>query len=208
MGAAAFGLTEGHSVSSGQRLLTWTRRGLDLALILLVVTCLLTIVLARVVPLTGRSTLVVAGGSMAPALDIGTAVVVEPVEPSSLRVGDLVSLRSGAERAIFTHRITRLIDRDGAVWIETKGDANAGVDPSITPATSVIGRVSVALPKVGYLIALLSAPVGILFVISLGSLLLFAGWIIEAPRPAHQRTADEDGIPGDRPVGAPGPDPA
>ncbi len=185
---------------TGDRLLTWTRRGLDLALVLLVAVCIVTIVIARVVPLTGRSTLVVAGASMVPALDIGTAVVVEPVEPGSLRVGDIVSLRSGPQQAIFTHRITRLVERDGAVWIETKGDANAQIDPSITPASDVVGRVTIAVPKLGYLIALLSAPVGILFVISLGSLLLFAGWILEAPGAARRRTADDE-VPADHPLG-------
>jgi signal peptidase len=176
--------------------------------VLLVATCLLTILIARVVPLTGRSTLVVAGGSMVPALDIGTAIVAEPVDPASLRVGDIVSLRSGPQQAIFTHRITRLVDRDGAVWIETKGDANAAIDPSITPASAVVGRVSVAVPKLGYLVALLSAPIGILFVISLGSLLLFAGWILEAPGEARRRSADDRVIPDDRPVGATDLDPA
>lgn len=194
-------------MTASDRLVTWTRRGLDLALVLLVAICLLTIVLARVVPLTGRATLIVAGGSMVPALELGTAVVVEPVDPASLRVGDIVSLRSGAQRAIFTHRITRVIDRDGAVWIETKGDANADVDPSITPATAVVGRVSVAVPKIGYLIALLSAPVGILFAISLGSLLLFAGWVLEVSGTARRRTADDVPAPGERPVGTPDLDP-
>ena len=190
------------------RFLTWTRRALDLALVLLVASCLATIVIARVAPLTGRSTLVVAGGSMVPALQLGTAVVVEPVDPGSLRVGDIVSLRSGPQQAIFTHRITRLVDRDGAIWVETKGDANADIDPSITPAADVIGRATVAVPLVGYLIALLSAPVGILFVISLGSLLLFAGWILEAPRPTRRRVPGEQPVPADGAVGSVDLDPA
>ena len=41
--------------------------------------------------------------------------------------------RTGA--AIFTHRIVRIAERAGAIWIETKGDANATADPSLTPAT-------------------------------------------------------------------------
>jgi signal peptidase I len=74
----------------------------DAALVLLVALCLLTIALERLVPLTGRTTFVVAGGSMEPAIGIGSAIVVEPVDPHALAVGDVVSLRSGPDRAIFS----------------------------------------------------------------------------------------------------------
>ena len=100
--------------------------------------------------------------------------------PADLAVGDVVSLRSGAGRAIFTHRIVRLAERDGAIWIETKGDANATADPSITPATAVVGRVSMALPGAGYLLTLLSAPVGVLLVLSTGATLMVLSWFLES----------------------------
>ena len=46
-------------------------------------------------------------------------------------------------------------------WIETQGDANAAPDPSLTPATPVIGRVGVAVPYAGYLLTLLSSLPGL-----------------------------------------------
>ena len=97
--------------------------------------------------MTGRQTLIIAGGSMEPALPIGAAVVVEPVPATALAVGDVVSLRTGTElKSIFTHRITRFVARADGLWVETKGDANASVDPSITPASQVIGRVDARDP--------------------------------------------------------------
>lgn len=157
----------------------WLRRAIDLLLIALVALCLLGLVLGRIVPMTGRSTFVVAGGSMVPTIPLGGAVVVEPVAPADLRVGDIVSLRSGEQRAVFTHRIIRIADRDGAVWIETRGDANEAPDPSISPATAVIGRVVVILPLAGFLVALLAIPSGVVFVVSLGLLLLMASWSLD-----------------------------
>jgi signal peptidase len=181
-------------MNSNDSLATWMRGLLDAVLVLLLTLCLLAVVLARIVPLTGRSTLVVAGGSMEPTISIGSAVVLEPVDPGSIRVGEVVSLRSGPAQAIFTHRVTRVVDRDGAIWIETKGDANAEPDPSITAATQVVGRVTVTIPGAGYLIALLSTPRGLMFVVSLGLVLLLVGWLIEVPMPlrrrAGQRSAD------------------
>jgi signal peptidase I len=187
---------------SNDRLATWVRIILDAALVLLITLCLLTIVLARIVPLTGRATLVVAGGSMAPAIGVGTAIVVDPIAPSSLAVGDVVSLRTGGTGVLFTHRVTRVIDRDGAIWIETKGDANAAPDPSITPASQVIGRVGIAIPGAGYLVALLSTPVGLVFVVSLGLILLLAGWLIESPAPARRQVVAERSIREEMPSGA------
>ena len=171
------------------RLASWTRDVCDAALVLLVVLCLLTIALGRVLPLTGRTTLAVAGGSMEPAIHLGSAIVVEPVDPRSLAVGDVVSLRSGPNRAIFSHRIIRVVVRDGAVWIETKGDANAAADPSLTPASQVIGRASATIPMAGYLIALLSSLHGIVFVVSLGLVLILAASLVEGLVPARRRSA-------------------
>jgi signal peptidase I len=176
-------------MTTNTRIALWAREAIDAALILLVTLCLLTIALGRVLPLTGRTTLAVAGGSMEPAINLGSAIVVEPVDPRSLAVGDVVSLRSGPNRAIFTHRIIRVVVRDGTVWIETKGDANAAADPSLTPASQVIGRAVVTIPGAGYLIALLSSLHGIVFVVSLGLVLILAAFLVEGTVPARRGNA-------------------
>ena len=165
--------------------ITVLRRLLDGLLFALVAVSLGVLVLGRVVPLLGHPTLVVAGPSMEPTLPLGAAVVLDQVPTSSLAVGDVVSLRSGAERAIFTHRITRLAEQDGVLFIETQGDANQAPDPSLTPAAAVIGRVVVEIPYAGYLLTLYSSVSGILFVLSTGLALLFLGIFLEpagAPR--------------------------
>ncbi len=55
------------------------RRTVDVLIVGLVALVLLALFLGRVVPLTGRETLIIAGGSMEPTLPIGSAVVIEPV---------------------------------------------------------------------------------------------------------------------------------
>ncbi len=170
----------------------WVRRALEGALIVVVGLCLFGLFLGRVVPLTGRATFVVAGGSMEPAIPLGAAVVVAPAQTRDLVVGDVVSLRSGAERAVFTHRIIRIAERDGAVWIETKGDANTTVDPSITLASAVIGRAELTIPYAGFLVALLSIPSGVVFLMSLGVVLLMASWALDRG-PSDAEAIDDAG---------------
>ncbi len=162
---------------------------IDLAVLAVVVIGLGGVVLGRGLPLIGHPVFVVAGPSMVPAIDVGAAVVLETVAPDDLRVGDVVSLRSGSARAVFTHRIVRIAERDGSIWLETKGDANAKSDPSITPASDVIGRVVVALPVAGYALTVLTAPSGVVFILSTGTLLLLAGWWLESIARDHRDRA-------------------
>lgn len=164
-------------------------RLVDLALIAVVAVGLSSVVIGRVLPMLGHPVYVVAGPSMEPAIRVGSAVILDRVAGADLAVGDVVSLRSGAGRAIFTHRIIRLAERDGTLWLETKGDANEASDPSITPASAVIGRVGVSVPYAGYLIALLSTVPGVVLVLSTGALLLALGWWLDGITAERRRTA-------------------
>ena len=156
------------------------RRVLDALLLALIIVVLTTLVVARVVPaLTGAPTFVVGGGSMEPSIHLGSMVVDRPVPSSDLAVGDVVSIKVGPGQTVFTHRIIRLVPRDNGLWIATKGDANATADPSLVPATAVVGREEAVIPWLGYVVQLLSNVVGVAFLVSLGVLTLVGAWALE-----------------------------
>jgi signal peptidase len=134
------------------------------------------VVLGRLLPAAEHPVYIVAGPSMGEALPVGSAVVLDQVAPDDLVPGDIVTLQSGPQRAVFTHRIVRIVERDGATWIETRGDANPTADPSITPASAVVGRVAVAIPEAGYVLMLLSTIQGVVLILAVGGLLLALGW--------------------------------
>jgi signal peptidase len=196
----AFGFPEGARVTIAARI---ARRVLELGLAGLAVGILATVVLVRGVPLTGRHVLVVGGGSMEPVLSLGSAIIVEPIPVSSLAVGDIVTIRVGPDQAIFTHRITRLVHRPDGLWIETKGDANASTDGSIIPATSVEGRLVMAIPRIGYVVAGLSQPSGLAAALGMAGLLLALIMLLDGPsvaapapaRPTRRLIAEPAGIP-------------
>jgi signal peptidase len=162
------------------RVTATTRRLLDAVLIVLILVVVFGVILAKVVPLTGRQTIIVGGRSMEPAIAMGSAIVITPVSGSELRVGDVVSLRAGEDKALFTHRIVSIDERSSGIWVHTRGDANASPDPSPIPAKDVEGRVDASIPLAGYLIALLSIPTGVLFLIGLAATLLAAVWLLES----------------------------
>jgi signal peptidase I len=154
-------------------------RAADILLVALILVGLATVVLGRVLPALGHPVYIVAGPSMEPAIDVGSAVVLESVPAPALAVGDVVSLQSGPQRAVFTHRITRIAERDGDLWLETKGDANEASDPSLTPSSAVIGRVAAVMPHAGHALALMSTPQGVVLVLSTGALLALLGWWLD-----------------------------
>ncbi len=127
---------------------------------------------------------------MEPTLPLGSAVVIQPVAPEAIAVGDVVSVKAGAETAIFTHRVVRLLALEGEPYIETKGDNNPAPDGATVPASTVIGRVAWSIPLMGYVIALLSVPSGVAFVLGLGALLLLGALLadsVEADRRTSRR---------------------
>jgi signal peptidase len=156
------------------------RRFLDLLLIGLVVIVLVGILLAKLVPLTGRQTIIVGGSSMEPAIGLGAAIVIRPVPAEALAVGDVVTLHAGEKSAIYTHRIIEVVDRPDGRWIRTQGDANAHPDPTLIHSSAIVGRTELAIPLVGYLLALLSIPTGVLFLIGLAATLLASAWLLES----------------------------
>ena len=86
-----------------------------------------------------------------PSLPPGTLVVVGPVEPADVRVGDVVTyqIRSG-EPEVITHRVIAVTSAsDGSYTFTTKGDNNAVEDPPVV-ADQLKGRLWYSIPLVGW----------------------------------------------------------
>ena len=96
---------------------------------------------------------VVHTGSMSPAITSRSAVIVHEHE---YRLGQPISFYEHGE--VITHRLVR-INADGSV--NTKGDANATIDPWQVPANAIIGGVIAAPPEVGYWLTYLKNPAGL-----------------------------------------------
>ena len=156
--------------------LRWTRRTLDAILLVALVAVALTAGVALLAPATGGRTMVIGGGSMEPTIPKGSLILVAPADEYG--VGDVVAVQQGASTP-YTHRITRLAELDGVPYVETKGDANEGPDPAIVPVDSIIGRVDVSLPLLGYLGLLLGSMPGLVGFVALGGSLLLASGALE-----------------------------
>jgi signal peptidase len=96
------------------------------------------------------SALTVLTGSMTPSIPVGSVVLVRPVDPGTLHVGDVITYQKQPGKPEYiTHRITAIHTGTTPVTLTTKGDANRGADPWSVPVTSVRGRVLFHVPYLG-----------------------------------------------------------
>ncbi|MGH3435983.1 MAG: signal peptidase I [Sciscionella sp.] len=144
----------------------------------------LALALTLVPAIAGGRTLTVLTGSMRPAIPAGSVVVVRPVAPESLVVGDVITYAtidpvSGHDELV-THRVAEL--RPGGVFI-TKGDANRVPDSRPVAASQVRGKVWYHIPIVGELRGDLVSPAGAAY--AGAALLLAFGWFVLRGRKKH-----------------------
>lgn len=100
---------------------------------------------------SGLSSYVVTGGSMEPAIHKGSLVLVQPVSPSEVKVGDVITFQQYDQTT--THRVIGVTQDARGLVFKTKGDANSVADPEDKTFPGAVGIVRGTLPLAGYIAA-------------------------------------------------------
>jgi len=113
------------------------------------------------------------GSSMEPTITQNDVIIIVPVNPELLKVGDIITYEremDGGNKIIFvTHRIVELDDG----LIKTKGDAMPEMDGYIVRASDVQGKVVGRIPFAALLVRFVHTNLGYaLFVLIPASLLI------------------------------------
>ncbi len=153
------------------------RRALEILLTGFVLVVLGLGIAAHAAPVVGYGLYAVRTASMTPALKVGDLVVEERVDPTTIHVGDVITLAT-ANGATVTHRVETVTPNDAGPVFTTRGDANASPDPVATFSGQVRGRVAWDVPLLGFLLAMVTTPTGLLALFSIGAGLLTAIWIL------------------------------
>ena len=102
--------------------------------------------------LTGGAALNVLTGSMTPGIPVGSVVLIRPVDPGTLRVGDVATYQISPEsHALVTHRIIKIKGSGEDLRFVFKGDANRGPDSTPVPPQAIRGEVWFHVPVLGSL---------------------------------------------------------
>jgi signal peptidase len=141
----------------------------------------------------GMGTFVVTGSSMEPQIQKGSLVIVEPVSPTLINRGDIITFDHYGQMT--THRVIAIDGSNPASpTFTTKGDANGAADPEPVHFPGQVGVYRASVPLVGYAIVyaqfywkiVLTGVAALVFAIS-GLMLLLGN--TKLLRPRTRRTA-------------------
>jgi len=93
-------------------------------------------------------TLIVTGGSMEPNIHKGALVLVQPVDPSAVNLGDVITFQQYGQTT--SHRVIAIVQHAGVLTFKTQGDANVAADPEDKTFAAQVGVVRASIPLVGY----------------------------------------------------------
>ena len=162
-----------------------------LPLILIVISAIVLLVFFRPISLWGDTRYdPVYTGSMEPAIPVGGLVVIKPVDPGTLRIGDIICFKF-SEKISITHRIVN-ITNEGFV---TKGDANENIDQETVKEEEIVGKVLCAIPFLGYMGSFVRTPIGLILLIVLPAATLILLEIRDNLRKKVVRVKKHDAFP-------------
>jgi signal peptidase I len=99
----------------------------------------------------GMGSFVVTGSSMEPAINKGALVIVEPVSPTAISRGDIITFERYGQMT--THRVIAIDSSNVAnPTFTTKGDANSVADPEPVHFPGQVGVYRASIPVLGYVI--------------------------------------------------------
>lgn len=94
----------------------------------------------------------IATGSMQPMIDPGDVVLVRKVQGmedvEALKVGDVIQF--SRDDILINHRIIDVLEEDGIMVYQTKGDNNSAIDSRLVKIEEVKGTIVGVIPKIGW----------------------------------------------------------
>lgn len=147
------------AAEAAQKRTVWQVIRLGLSLGIFSIVLLLVAVIIVIPKILGATPLTILTSSMEPGLPPGTLVVVAPVAPQDVRIGDVITYQiESGKPAVVTHRVTEVVtSTSGETTFTLKGDNNADADPPVL-AIQLQGKLVYSLPWVGNLSSILNGP--------------------------------------------------
>jgi len=125
--------------------------GLGLSAGLLAFLLLVGALVIAIPALSGATPMTILTSSMQPTYPPGTLIIVKPVEPDEIRIGDAITyqLESGKPEVV-THRVISIAAGDDGKTFVTQGDNNAIADAEAVLPVQVRGAVWYSVPYIGF----------------------------------------------------------
>ena len=117
-------------------------------------------------------------GSMEPVIKSGSVVLTQPINPATLKTGDIIAFSSPSNpKDTIIHRVDS-ISNTNPLTFKTKGDANNAIDDWDVMASGVLGIHLLTIPYLGYAGSFVRTPLGFGLIIGLPALIFIIFQII------------------------------
>lgn len=113
--------------------------------------------------------------SMEPEYMVGDLIYVKAVDPTTIKVGDVITFIVNEDLIVGTHRVVRIDEENQRFY--TKGDANQIEDGDPVHFNNVIGVPKFSVPKLGYIADFIQNPPGIYITICVGVVLILGAFL-------------------------------
>ena len=130
--------------------------------------------------IVGLHPVAVLSGSMEPALRVGDIAVTRAADPSTVKVGDVVTYRSTS--GLVTHRIISVQEAANGRMFRLKGDANETADPDPVADTKIVAKVVYSIPRIGFLLVFAESAAGRVLFIGVPVIILLLMWARDRDR--------------------------
>lgn len=122
-------------------------------------------------PIAGNIKLLsVLSGSMEPQIHTGSLIFIKPA--SEYRVGDVVTKTTEEKGTTITHRIIEKEMIDGKAVFVTKGDANNVADNEKVPQETIVGKVFLNIPYLGYAVNFAKTKEGLILIVIIPAVII------------------------------------
>ena len=121
---------------------------------------------------SGYKSFLVQSGSMEPAVMTGDIIIIHSQD--NYVKNDVITFH-GSDARIVTHRIIEILQKDGKSFFSTKGDANRSEDEDSITQDKIIGKISLVIPKLGYLVAFSKSLPGLIILAIIPAVLFILG---------------------------------
>lgn len=121
---------------------------------------------------SGYRSYLVQSGSMEPAVMTGDIIIIHSQD--NYVKNDVITFH-GSDSRVVTHRIIEILQKNGKSYFSTKGDANRSEDEDLITQDQIIGKISLVIPKLGYLVAFSKSLPGLIILAIFPAALFISG---------------------------------
>ena len=129
----------------------WYYLGLSLSTAVLLAVLALAALVIVIPKVAGALPMTVLTSSMEPGLPAGTLIIVKPIDPDALAIGDVATYQiESGKRGVITHRIVAInLLADGERSFLFQGDNNSAIDDPVR-SVQIQGKLWYSIPLLGW----------------------------------------------------------